>query len=205
MKRMILIAILAVSMVGVAQADIFSVDLGTIAPPATVGGYAMTAFPDDTRSNYSSVTSVDSPLGGSVDFDITMSLREIGSGWATWSHGYTGDVYFTAGATSVTMTLPAATGAFYFYAEPNPYSVHSITATADDGTILALDVDGSYGARGYGFYTTGASVLSSISVSTDVDFAVGEFGIAAVPVPGAVLLGLLGMSVAGCRLRKKLA
>ena len=83
-----------------------------------------------------------------------MNHREIGNGWATWSHGYTGDVYYNNGDNNITMTMPAGTGAFYFYAEPDPFETFSITATADDGTIT-IPVTGSAGANGFGFWTAG--------------------------------------------------
>ena len=31
-----------------------------------------------------------SPNGGSVGFSVPLTHNEIGNGWATWSHGYTG-------------------------------------------------------------------------------------------------------------------
>jgi len=179
-------------------ASITAVDLGTGAPPASLGGYAITLFPDDGRPVINDVSDVPSPLGGDVTFSPDLSHRKIGTGWATWSHGYTGDVYYSNGATSITLGLPADTAAFLFYAEPNPFAVFTITATANDGTLLSVDVDGFAGANGYGFYTT-ATALTSITVSSSIDFAVGEFGIAKGVIPetstvvsGAVLAGLLG-------------
>ncbi len=79
--------------------------------------------------------------------------------------------------------MPPDTGAFYFYAEPNPFGVFLITATADDGTTSGpVSVEGHSGAKYYGFYGTDGSHITSISVTSAVDFAVGEFGIASPPV-----------------------
>jgi len=203
MKRILLACLIVAAIVGIsttAQADITGVALGTGAPPATLGSYTMTAFPDDYGTPYTDITSLASPLGGTVDFSSAMEIRTIGPGWATWSHGYTGDVLSTKGATSVTLTLPAMTGAFYFYAEPNPWATYTITATAQDGTFASQDVDGYAGAAGFGFY---GDSIATIAITSATDFAIGEFGIAAVPVPGAVLLGVLGLSVAGARLRRR--
>ncbi len=151
---------------------------GTGAPPATLGPYAMTAFGPDARPLVD-VWDVPSPLGGAVLFDRAMAHRRIGSNWATWSHGYTGDVYFSNGATSVTMSLPPNTGAFYFYVEPNPFDWVAIEATAQDGTTSGeVLAHGSSSARYFGFYSLGGAPLVSITVTSASDFAVGEFGIA---------------------------
>ena len=145
----------------------------------------MTPFADDTRPVFDDVSSVPAPTGGVVGFSPDLNHREIGNGWATWSHGYTGDVYYTNGATSATMTLPAATKAFYFYAEPNPFDVFEITATTNSGTTSGpIPVDGDGGATYFGFYTTGLfETIATITVESTVDFAIGEFGISASRCP----------------------
>ncbi|MGF1785258.1 PEP-CTERM sorting domain-containing protein [Photobacterium swingsii] len=199
------ISVLAISL-GLAlsqsvSATIFVSDLGTAAPPATIGGFTMTPFDDDTRPNSSDVTSVDTPEGGAIGFDGPMSLREIGSGWATWSHGYTGDVYYTNGRQSVTIDLPDFTQAFYLYAEPNPFSVFNITAMSG-GVQLALDIDGASGAKGWGFWEDASNYLDSITISSNTDFAIGEFGIS-VPEPTTVALFGLGLAGLGFTRRRK--
>jgi hypothetical protein len=178
---------------------------GSVAPGATLGPYTMTPFSCDPHPLFADVTSVASPLGGVVGFSIPMEHFRVGHGWATWSNGYTGDVYFTDGHTGVTMTLPAQTAAFYFYAEPNPWGQYTIVATAQDGTQVTQGVNGYSGAAYYGFYGTGGSYLTSIAVTTPqpIDFAVGEFGIAmgscspCVPAPAGILLAAIGTSLVG--------
>jgi Ca2+-binding RTX toxin-like protein len=166
---------------GVAQAfaDItFDGSPGTGPPPPTLGGYPMTPFPPDARPLFQNVSGVPSPLGGTVGFSPVLNHRRIGNGWATWSHGYTGDVYYTNGALSATLTMPANTLAFYLYAEPNPFAVINITATANDGTTSGpVPVNGAAGAQYFGFYATNGQTLASITVTSTTDFAVGEFGI----------------------------
>jgi hypothetical protein len=118
--------------------------------------------------------------GGSIGIspvDTSMS-RCIGAGWASWSHGYTGDVYYNGGGTSQTLTLPAGTGAVYFYVEPNPMSLQQFEAVAQPGGVSTglFEVDGNGGARYVGFYTTGGDTIQSITITANSDFAVGEFG-----------------------------
>ncbi len=101
----------------------------------------------------------------------------IGNGWGAWSNGYAGDVYESKGATSVTMTLPAAAAGFYFYAESATFSTYSLTATANDGSSLTESINGFQGASGFGLSARGGTMLTSVTLSTTTDFEVGEFGI----------------------------
>lgn len=168
-----------------ASSIVFSGGPGTDAPPPTLGPYVMQAFPTDTQP-IGGVTSVAGPTG-TLGFDQALTHLQIGNGWATWSNNYGGDVY-QAGSTTITLALPPSTSAFYFYAEPNQFSTFTISATNGDGTSSGdVDVNGSAGASYFGFYSTDATSLSSITVTTSdpQGFAIGEFGVAekpAVPV-----------------------
>jgi hypothetical protein len=162
---------------------------GTGAPPSTLGGYPMTGFGLDTQDVGVGVSGVDD-AAGSIDFSTSLKHDRIGNGWATWSHGYTGDVYDTcftqpgptcdaSDPSQVTITLPPGTKAFYFYAEPNNLTTFHVTATSDSTTSGSVDVVGSSGAKYFGFYGTANATIDTITVVADdpLGFAVGEFGI----------------------------
>jgi type IX secretion system substrate protein len=170
---------LLVSSTSVAQI-VFSVGPGTGAPPPTLGPYPMTAFAADPAGLGATVTTAPGP-NGNVTFNQNMTHYKIGSGWATWSHGYTGDVYSSQGSQTISMAMPPNTVACYFYAEPNTYAVFTVKATAQDGTNSGLiNVHGNSGATYFGFYSTNGVALANISVVVGAGssgFAVGEFGI----------------------------
>ena len=157
---------------------VFDGSPGTSAPPATLGPFAMTSFAPDVRPVPGDVTDVAGPTGP-LGFGATVSHVRIGNGWSTWSHSYTGDVYSTKGAQSLTLTLPPNTGAFAFYVEPNNFGTFNITATAQDSTTSgAVPVEGFAGARYFGFFGVGDATVTSVTITSTISFAVGEFGIA---------------------------
>jgi hypothetical protein len=200
---------------GVAHAIITLDDLGTTAPPAVLGGYTMTPFGADASAPGTLSSSLASPLGGSITFSTPVAHDIVGSGgsgWATWSHGYQGDVYYsTTDINSLTIGLPANTTAFYFYAEPNQWDYFDITVTAEDGTSLTRSVYGNSGANGFGEYASGGYITSIAVSTTDLDFSIGEFGIStgtpSVPDGGSTLmlgmLGLLGLAAFASRNAKE--
>ncbi len=167
---------------------------GTAPPPPTLGPYTMTPFALDNVNpvnpygpiiyNTTSVATPPLPCGGSIGFSPAQDHRRVGFSWGNWSHGYTGDVYYGNGLVQ-TITLPAGTGAFYFYAEPDQYGTFSIQATAQDGTaspIIPVLSDPNVGGASYfGFYTINGVPLTSITVtnlSGGSSVALGEFAIA---------------------------
>ncbi|HVK40077.1 MAG TPA: hypothetical protein VNA88_16215 [Candidatus Kapabacteria bacterium] len=182
-KLLTTLAALALSATTLSANVYFDGSTGTSAPPATLGGYTMTAFDDDTRDLFDDVSSVAGPTGD-VGFSPDLNHRSIGSGWATWSHGYTGDVYSTNG-TSVTLTLPAGTRAFQFYAEPNSFATWTMEAISSDGTSSGeIEVTGAAGAQYFGFYADGSDVIEEIVVTAEsgaLGFAIGEFAIYTCP------------------------
>jgi hypothetical protein len=180
-----------------ASAVTVGVDLGTAAPPAALGGFAMADFTDN-RPQFSIVTSVPSPRGGAVGFSNALEKLKVGDTWATWSHGYDGDVYFQ-GSDQVTLSLPGQTKAFYLYVEPNVFDAFQFVVTESGGASFTKSIVGDAGANGFGFFSAD-STLASIDILADpqaAGFAVGEFGISQIPLPAGLPLMLLGLAAFG--------
>jgi hypothetical protein len=198
-------AVMVMAAVMPAQAAILFQNLGTAAPPATLGGLPMTPFNQlPTAGCYDNYTTIPGcPIPGSMTAAPAIGQTKVGTCWGTWSHGYTGDVYYSNESSTVTLTMPPGTTAFYVYVEPNPFDWYYISAVSNTGTDSGpIPVNGSYGANGFGFYTDGGDTISSITIigggpalskvvpggsnsgldrrapeAEGVDFAIGEFGI----------------------------
>ena len=159
---------------------------GAGAPPATLGQYTMQALPVDSTAEGTTETSLEGPTG-TLSFGVPLIHDLVGSDWETWSNDYSGDVYSDFATASdgnyeITVSLPAHTGAFYIYAEPDDFEDFDMSATANDGTTSgATSVYGDAGAQYFGFYTKCGHTIQSITVTdpgADSGVAIGEFGIA---------------------------
>jgi len=159
---------------------VFAGSPGTGAPPAKLGPDTITKFGTDAQPVDAFTSGVDGPAG-EVDFSPDLEHLTVGNGWATWSNGYTGDVYYSDNgdvATTITLTLPVGTKAFYLYAEPHDFADFSVQAVAQNGTSSGpIAVNGDAGARYFGFYAVNGDQLRTITISSSEDFAIGEFGI----------------------------
>ena len=160
----------------------FDTEPGTSAPPASIFGCPLTAFAPDDRPILSIVQDIDLPCAvpAKIEFDRPAFHLRVGDGWNTWSHGYTGDVYFT-GTSEVTLRFPdegITYGTFYCYVQPD--------ATIDvDFKVIVNGVfeSAEFTANGAGGATfvgvDAAPHIETITiVSTDNrNFAFGEFGV----------------------------
>jgi hypothetical protein len=170
----------------------------------------MTAFLDDPSAEGTMLTELTPPSGfagsGKLTFDVELEHLKVGSWWATWSHGYSGSVYYTAGD-ALTLTLPSETYAFSLYVEPNLFGPFTFTVQSASASVTT-QIEGKGGASYFGFYTDDTSdPLITIRVTQDPGssdgFAVGEFMINGVGVPdagfGALELCLGLCALAGMR------
>lgn len=178
------IAGLVCALAGPARASVILETFGTATPPTTAGGFTLTSVADAAVDDFTPVTSLASPTGGLITFDPATNKRTVPGSWNTWSHGYTGPVYFLDG-TSLTIGLPVSTAAFRFDAEPNFSGSFTFTATANDGSSISQLISGDSGASGFSLYTTAGSILTSVTLTSASagGFAVGELAIAAAVVP----------------------
>jgi len=168
--------------------------------PASFGDYGFKPFASDTNPLGATLDSVASPLGGRVQFrkDQIPTYTQhwtIGNGWASWGQDYTGDVYSDLVSTGLTITLPAQTGAFYFYAEPDPQYPIPITVTDDLNDTLVTFVNGSGQADGFVIAAPLGKSISTLRITSLYPFAVGEFGIAAVVPESASQALIVGLGL----------
>jgi hypothetical protein len=165
----------------------FSGKPGTHGPPAKLGGFTMTPFAPDDRTLGNVVTDVQGPLG-KVHFNESLVHQRVGVGWSNWGNGYMGDLYFIESPSSVSLTLPRRTKAFYFYAMTDACDAWTITADSghkSSGPVTVTNTcDDKVGssAKYFGFYAKKPGVhITSITVTAsphNPGIAVGEFGIA---------------------------
>lgn len=160
----------------------------------------------DYGANYDDISSVSLNGGANVSFSSSVNIRNIGSGWGTWSGGYTGQVLYTGGGTSITGTFNTAVDAFGFFSEPDPFSIHKFTLTLSDGSSVSGDFNGASGA---GFLGWAGAGITSFTISSDVDFAFGDFYVgqvqSAVPEPESWAMMIVGFGLVGAAMRRKVA
>ncbi len=169
---------------------------GAAPPPAVLGDYAMTPFPDlDGGADFDLTRSVASPLGGQLSFNQNMQRRTVGRSWSTWSsgHDWAGNVYWSGSINFIDIGLPPETRAFYLYGHAPSGGVSRLRVTSQTGETVVQLTTALGGARGFGLYVTDpAEVLTTVRVSSEfLGFAVGEFGIA-IPEPATAGLVLGG-------------
>ena len=193
-----------------ASAAILFQNLGTSAPPATIGGHTLLPFdqaPQNVIPNYSTVTSIPgSPVPGALSLSASAMKYPFTDLNATWGHGYNGPLFTTPNVT--TFTLPPNTRAFYLYAMGNAFGPTNITATSDSGMssgpvqVTVNNVGGPDSSNGFAFYSTAGETITTVTISnsslTD-GFIVGEFGLAAGPAATCASSGYKGAQLTWCQ------
>lgn len=159
---------------------------------ATALGSSYVNTTTDPNSTFTDVNTITLDDGTVLTLGSSANVRQIGVGWGTWSGGYTGIVYYTNGATSFSFSLTPV-GALGFEIEPNPFAVYDITLTLEDASVLTQSVDGNAGAKFFGWVGAG---ITSVTISSDVDFAFGNF-FSPGSVPEPATLALIGAGLAG--------
>jgi hypothetical protein len=151
--------------------------------------------------NFSDLSTLTLDNGPTLSFGTPVSVATIGNGWATWSGGYTGQVLVTSGS-SITVNLNPSVTDFGFFAEPNSFSPYLIQLSLAGGGSVQQLVNGSAGAKFFGWNGGG---VSSFTVSTnDSLFAFGDFYYSsAVPEPATWALMILGFGAVGGAMRRR--
>jgi len=192
-----------------AGAAVVFVNLGTAGPQSAVGPFAVTPYdlaPQTAIPNQTNTSVIPgSPLPPDTITSFQVQKRTVGNGWTSWSHGYTGPVFFTVPVVPPLTLAIAPAHAFYVYVEPaafgQPFAVSVITnAGGSSGPVL---VDASGGATGFGFYTTADESITAVTIDADPNaqgFAFAELGlgISGVATPSPTPTHTPHSGVGGC-------
>lgn len=168
---------------------------------------AVDSYTRDTSygANFTDIGNISLDGGADITFGAPVNIRTIGAGWGTWSGGYTGQILFTNGATSLSGTFGAPVDAFGFFSEPDPFSIHSFTLSLSDGSSINGNFNGDAGAGFLGW--VGASI-TGFTISSDVGFAIGDFytgSVSAIPEPASWLTMIAGFGLVGFAMRRRKA
>ncbi len=179
--------------------------LGTSSPPLVVDGQPLLAFPTDTTPEFTSVSTVPAPSGLSLTFDQPVEHLVVGSSWFGWGRGYTGDVYATdLTSFSLTITLPADTTRFVFYAMPSDLVIQPFTVSETSSvTPLVQSIDGNADAAGFLFVAAPGTTLNQVFISSTGSFAVGEFFASSIPEASNAGVGVLLLLLVVNRFRRE--
>ncbi len=224
MKRLILVFVLTICVVGAAHADpvTFDFDAATIGGTPNIGGTANQYVSSYMTGVYgSAVTST-----GAAAWQNAQSEPPAGHDWDwpgktpydRWLRAYGASNYTqTPGVFQISFDLvPIVEAAADFHVFIDDVQAHDFTVKAYgsnygdryDPSAAALVSEQSWDSGiGSDSFSLAFSSPVSLLVFSDggyYDVAVDNLEVTPVPVPGAMLLGLLGLSAAGVKLRRRL-
>jgi len=131
-------------------------------------------------------------------------IRTVGLSWTSWSGGYTDQVLYSNGWASLTIDFASPVTGFGFFTEPRVFAVYTINMLLSDGSSVSGDYDGASGAGFLGFLGEG---VTSATISSADDFAIGDFyttvAAGAVPEPAAWAMMIAGFGLVGASLRRR--
>ncbi len=198
MKPVVPLAVVSLALAFPAAAAVSGLALGTAPPPGPI--ITIPGIEGDVLGSLPSEF-------GLIQFSLSLEVTDIGSGWATWSHGYAGKVLATdpnllIQPTSLTIDLPPNVESFYFYVSPNVFFNPAgdplwITAEAFGGPAISQQVLWIDEAVGFQFTGLGGAFVTQVPVQIPAEaegWAIGELGI--VPEGDSVMLGLALAGVA---------
>ncbi len=186
MSGALMLVLAATLLAARAGASVVFVNLGTAAPPSTVGTFVVTPYDLAPQAAIPNLTNVSLIPGSPIPPDTATSFpvqkRTVGDGWTSWSHGYTGPVFYTVPTVPPLALTIAPAQAFYVYVEPaafgQPYAVTVATNVGGSSGPVFVDADG--GATGFAFYTTAGESITSVTITADDNaqgFALAELGL----------------------------
>ena len=190
-----------------ANAAVVFQNLGTAAPPTSIGGYTLTPFslaPQNAIPDFSNISTIPgNPGAGVLGINPQATKYPFSALGATWGQGYSGPIYATASTS--TLTLPPNTHAFY-YTLVDARGTSTFTATSDSGTnsgpisVSPNALGGPDSANGVAFYSTAGESISSITVTTSSSNGLifAEFGIDTGPVTTCASSGYTGTQLNWC-------
>jgi hypothetical protein len=179
--------------------------------PATAG-IVQTLQPDAAYLSNTNLLAITDPVDSNIDevsdgnvtasFSHTLAVSGIGSGWATWGSPPDTELStplvlrhpsYDSSATSLVLSFSKGLTTFGLEAEPDPFDLRNITMDFYNGVVLlgsiTRSINGSAGARLLAGTTDNNQFITSVVVSSDVDFAIAQLRYdeaGAVPEPASM-------------------